>query len=1121
MKNFYEQFRLPKLILIVLTLFIFGQLRAQERSVNGKVTSGEDGTAIPGVSIIVTGTTTGTITDLDGNYRLNVPDGASLTFSSVGYQSQVIVVGTRTTIDIVLMTDITELSEVVVIGYGTREKKDLTGAISVLESDEIEKSVSMAPELAMQGRMAGVFVSTPSGRPGDRPTVRVRGVSTFGIADPLYVIDGVPITEYGSGYEQIDARTRDLRGPINVLSMINPDDIESISVLKDASAAAIYGVRASNGVILITTKKGKQGRPKVDISYSYGVQNIPNAFNLLSVPDYVNLYTEANNNNPNFTLPPWFNPDSTNAINPHERYMGGYPTIDWQQPFINKNAAVVDASARIYGGNENTNYYVSTGYSYTDAPLRGNWQERYSLATNITSKIADWVEAGVTYRLAYVDNLDNLGYQFTNAVSAPPWQPILIEDDFYKINSPIEEKYGYATTVDTVTTPNPDHPLFGGTNSDAPPYLVDYIVKYGTETESNHYARQDKRISETRYNIIRNIGNAYLQFEPIKGLKIRGGISLDWYYNIRKTWRSVDGGMFSITPGNPYATGDGFSTGNLGERHNRNFNIVKEITIDWLKSFGEHNINVTLNAMDQKYGFEVFFGGTEQHIFEDPAFRLIAENQEYTSASSTRDEFALQGYMARASYNYASKYYLDVTVRRDGSSRFAPDYRWGTFPSVALAWRISSENFMSGVTFINDLKIRAGWGQLGNQETKPFAYLSTVNQNPQYAYGSGAGDAFGTVYQGTFLPDFPTEDLSWETSTTKNIGFDGIFFNNRITATIEYYDRLTEGILQQVSFPSSVGNYNNPIINVASVINRGFEFQLGYNGRVGDLEYFVNGNMTTVHNEVKEVWNNQPFYSLVGGGGSINIGENLRIAEGFPLFHLWGFQVDGIFQSQEEVDDWQATYTDNQTDAALVSAGDFYFKDVHGPPNDEYDFYSPIPDSVVDLNDRAFIGSTIPGHYYGITLGANWKGIDLSIFFQGIGDVYKYNNERAKGTSMGSQGINQWQAVLNRWTPSNRNSWDPDDKLNSLPRAVRGDPASNDRYSDRFAEKAGFMRLKNVTLGYSLPQSLLGQTSYIERVRLYISGSNVLTFTNWTGNDPENDNIPIPVTWTFGVNATF
>jgi TonB-dependent starch-binding outer membrane protein SusC len=1116
MWNLYNYIKLPRLILLLLTFVISGQIQAQERSVSGKVTSSEDGSAIPGVSIIVTGTTTGTITDLDGNYKLNVPSGATLTFSSVGYGSQTIEVGTRSVLDMVLQPDITELSEIVVIGYGTREKKDLTGAISVMEAEDIEKSVAMAPELAMQGRMAGVFVSSPSGKPGDRPTVRVRGVSTFGVADPLYVVDGVPITEYGSGYESVDARTRDLRGTVNILSMINPDDIESISVLKDASAAAIYGVRAANGVILITTKKGKLGRPKVDLSYSQGVQNFPNVYNLLNVEEYTELYTEANNNNPNFDLPPWFDPTQSGATDPSQRYMGDNPTIDWQQPFINKNASVVDASARIYGGTENTNYYVSTGYSYAEAPMRGNWQERYSLATNITSKIADWMEAGVTYRLAYVDAFDNLTggapYSFSSAVSAPPWQPIFIEDDFYRINSPIEDKYGYATTVDTVTTPNPNHPLFGGEDPDAPPYLVDYTVKYGTETEMNHYARGDKRLNELTYSIIRNIGNAYLQIEPIKGLKIRGGLSLDWYYNIRKTWSSIDAGMYSITPGNPYATGDGFSVGTLGERHNRNFNYVKELTVDWLKSFGDHNLNVTLNAMDQQYGFEVFFGGTEQHIFEDPAFRLITENQKYTSASSTRDQFALQGYMARASYNYASKYYVDVTVRRDGSSRFAPDYRWGTFPSFALAWRVSAENFMSGLTWINDLKIRAGWGQLGNQETKPFAYLSTVNQNPQYAYGSGGGDAFGTVYQGTFLPDFPTEDLSWETSTTRNLGFDGIFFNNRITATVEYYDRLTEGILQQVAFPSSVGNYNNPIINVASVQNKGWEFQLGYNGKVGDLEYFFNGNLTTVHNEVKEVWNDQPF----GGQGD-------RIEEGYPLFYLWGFQTAGIFQSSEEVLTWWTKYKDAQADSSLVSPGDFYFKDVHGAPNPDegYNFYSPNPDSLVNLNDRTFLGSTIPGHYYGFTFGANWKGFDFSIFFQGIGDVYKYNAERAKGTGMGSQGINQWDAVLNRWTAENPNQWDPDDKLNSLPRAVRNDPAGNGRFSDRFAEKAGFMRLKNVTLGYSLPQTLLGKTSYIERVRLYFSGTNVFTMTGWTGNDPENDNIPIPVTWTFGVNATF
>ncbi len=1117
MGNFYNHLRMPRLLLFVLGLFVFGQLAAQDRTVSGKVTSAEDGEPIPGVNIIIQGTTTGTITDMDGNYRLNVPEGATLLFSAIGYRSQTIEVGARSTIDVVMESEVTELSEVVVIGYGTREKKDLTGAISVMESEDIEKSVSMAPEMAMQGRMAGVLVSTPSGLPSDRPTVRIRGVSTFGIADPLYVIDGVPITEYGSGAESEAAVVRDIRGQINILSLINPDDIESISVLKDASAAAIYGVRASNGVILITTKKGKEGRPKVDLAYSYGVQNIPNTYDLLGVSDYAQLYQEVYDANPNEPLPPWFDPAMTSdTLAQYQRYLGNRPAIDWQTPFIKKNAGTVDASARVYGGNENTTYYVSTGYSYTDAPFRGNWQERYSLATNVTSKIADYMEAGLTYRLAYVDALDLLHggapYSLSAAVSAPPWQPIFLEDDYYRINSPVEEKYGYATVSDTVTTPNPAHPLFGGSNPDAAPYLVDYTMKYGTETEMNHYARGDKRINETTYSIIRNIGNAYLQIEPIEGLTLKGSLSLDWYYNIRKNWGSRDNEMFNITPGNPYADGDGFSLGSYGERHARNNNVVKEFTVDYNRQFGDHSINITLNAMDQQYGFNFISGSTQQINNEEKRFRSVGGPVEYVNAGQFRNETALQGYMGRASYNYASKYYVDLTVRRDGSSKFAPEYRWGTFPSVALAWRISSENFMSGITWINDLKIRAGWGQLGNQETRAYAFLSTVNTAPHYAFGSGMGDPIGDMDFGVRLPDFPTRDLSWETATTTNFGFDGIFFNNRLTATVEYYDRITEDILQQVSFPASVGNENNPIINVATVQNNGFEFQLGYNGNIGDFQYNFSGNLTTIHNEVLEVWNDQPF----GGQGG-------RIEKGFPMNYLWGFKTGGIYQSQEEVLNWWSTYRDSQADSAQVSAGDFFFQDVHGPPNPDegYDFYSPNPDSVVDLNDRTFIGNTIPGHFYGFSAGANWKGFDFSIFFQGIGDVYKYNGQRAKGTSMSSTGINQWTATLNRWTPSNPNTWDPDDKLNSLPRAVRGDPGGNNRFSDRFAERNGFMRLKNVTLGYSLPTNVLNQAGFIERVRVYMSGNNVFTMTPWTGNDPENDNLPIPVTWTFGVNATF
>jgi TonB-linked SusC/RagA family outer membrane protein len=1091
-------------------MLAFVQAIGQDRAVSGKVTSAEDGASIPGVSIIITGTTSGTISDLDGAYRINVPEGGTLTFSSVGYTSQTIQVGVQSVIDVVLAPDVTQLSEIVVIGYGTREKKDLTGAISMMEADDIEKSVNMTPEMAMQGRMAGVYVSTPSGLPTDRPTVRIRGVSTFGIADPLYVVDGVPITEFGSGYEQKQDVVRDIRGQINILSMINPDDIESISVLKDASAAAIYGVRASNGVVLITTKKGKTGRPKVDLAYSVGFQKIPKVYDLLGVSDYVGLYQESYAANPSQALPAVFDPTATDAAN-YAAYLGNKPTIDWQEPMLNNGAGVIDASARVYGGTENTNYYVSTGYSYTDAPIHTNSLERYTLATNVTSKVSDWIEVGLTYRFALSNSIDQTS-GLTQAVSAPPWQPIYLEDDYYKIGSPVEDKYGYATTVDTVTVPNPDHPMWGGTNATAPPYTVNYTIKYGQETESNYKASNDVRLNENTYEIYRNIGNAYLQIEPIKGLKIKGNLSADWYYNRRKGWSSVNDVMYTITPGNPYALADGFSVGSLRYRDSRNYNLVKELIIDWVKSFGDHNINVTLSGMDQKYGFHFLQMGSEYLQQEEREKRGIIESELYTSVGEWTDRYALQGYMGRASYNYASKYYADVTVRRDGTSRFAPDYRWGTFPSVALAWRISAENFMSNLSFINDLKIRTGWGQLGNQETDAFAYLSGVNRQSEYSFGSGNGDPYGFRDHGLFLPDFPTEDLSWETTTTTNFGFDGVFLNNKVTATIEYFDRITADILQEVSFPGSVGNYNNPIINLAKVRNSGFEFQLGYNGEVGDFNYSLSGNLTTVHNEVLEVWNDQPFG-----------GETGRIEEGYPLYYLWGFQVDGIFQSTEEVTTYQSVYTDNESDATLVSEGDMYFKDVHGPPDKDagYDFYTPDPDSVVDLNDRAFIGNTIPKYFYGLNLTADWKGFDLSIFFQGIGGVYKYNWERQKGTDMGSTGINQWTDVMNRWTTANKNTWDPNDLENSLPRAVRGDPAGNNRFSDRFAEKAGFVRLRNIQLGYSLPTSLLTQAKFIERMRFYISGSNILTLTKWTGNDPENDNIPIPRVWTLGVNATF
>ena len=432
---------------------------------------------------------------------------------------------------------------------------------------------------------------------------------------------------------------------------------------------------------------------------------------------------------------------------------------------------------------------------------------------------------------------------------------------------------------------------------------------------------------------------------------------------------------------------------------------------------------------------------------------------------------------------------------------------------------------MKNVSFLNDLKLRSGWGQLGNQETRPFAYLSTVSTAPVISQGSGNGDPMGNLNWGVALPDFPTEDLSWETIITKNIGVDALFWKNRISLTVEYYDKLTKDILQAVELPASVGNQNNPILNVADVSNKGWEFQLGYYQSIGEVDIFFNGNFTTVKNNVESVYNNQPFNAVDNQGNIIG-----RIEEGFPLYYIRGFLAEGIYQSQEEVDSWWSTNTDELADPALVGPGDMYFRSIHGPPdpNNGYDFYTLFPDTVVNYLDQTYIGKIIPGHYYGFTFGAGWKGIELSLFFQGVGDVQKYTNAHWWGVMLAGWAFNRNVSVdaLNGWTPEHPVQYDGSSnkgKAQSITRAIWNDPGGNYRYSDRYVMNAGFMRLKNLIIGYTLPARWMDKTNSIDRVRFYFSGHNLYTFTNWIGLDPEatNEYLPIPRTWVLGINATF
>lgn len=1053
-------------------------------AVSGTVTD-EDGQGLPGVNIIEQGTSNGTTSDAQGAYSINVADENSvLVFSFIGYVTQEIRVGSSTTLNVQMMDDVTSLSEVVVIGYGEREKKDVTGAISTMNAEEIGKSTAMSPELAMQGRMAGVFVGTPSGNPFDRPNVQIRGVATWGFSEPLYVIDGVPILEGAASSP--NAGFQDIRSPLNILASINPNDIESISVLKDASAAAIYGVRASNGVILITTKSGKLGKPKVEFNAQRGVQNVAKTFDVLNTADYTALYREVYANNPTeaANLPTVFDPGSPD-------FLGNSPTYDWQNALLNKDAIVEDYSIRVSGASESTSFYVSGGYGRTEGSLLENYLERFSLASNVTSKVSRIIETGMNVKLSVNKALDNTGADLGYVSRTPPWQPI------YDPSDPT----GYAPSVFQEFAPNPDFDLNLVNPGAAFNPVGDPQFLYGPATYANVFGEQ--ATSDRTFDMYRTIGNVYLQVEPIDGLKLKGTLSGDYYFNLRKEWSEYSGYRFAQTPGNPYAGHDGTAKGSYGERQSRNFNLVKEFSINYNRSFGDHNVDILLNAMDQESTWRYTDASSTQINYTDPNFRNVGNNPPFNGTFTGRVPQALQGYLGRVSYKFQDKYYFDATVRRDGASTFAPGFRWGTFPSFAAGWRISSEEFFQSLNaaFINDLKIRGGWGELGNKETSQgFAYLSGVNGTPDYALGSGNGNPYGTQYVGSRLPNFPNFDLSWERVRTTNVGFDAILFNNHVNLTAEYYNRYTEGIIQLVELPPSSGIEAATDLNIGNVKNNGVEVQVGYTGNFGKLGFNASGNFTTVKNRLVSMYQGTPF----GGNGD-------RFQEGYSLGYLWGWQVGGIFQNDQEITDWKNTYEDG-IGTNNQEPGDMYFVDVYGSP-EPGQLVGPEPDGIVNNNDRTYLGKTIAGYYYGLSLGFTYGGFDLSLFFQGVGDIQKYNYERSGGESMSSTGANQWATTNNRWTGEGTST--------TVPRAVRNDPNNNNRFSSRFVEDAGFMRLKNVQLGYTLPSTLLSKTNTIEHVRIFFSGTNLFTITDWTGPDPENDVFPPLRQTAIGISATF
>ena len=850
--------------------------------------------------------------------------------------------------------------------------------------------------------------------------------------------------------------------------MIDPNDIESISVLKDASAAAIYGVRAANGVILITTKKGKGDKPSVEFSSRFGIQNITEKTNLMNTQQYTGFINKVMASDPTIAM----NPDNAGVFDPTSpKYLGNSPTYNWQDELKNKNALSKDYSVRVSGGTAKTDYFVSAGSTKNEGAFKYNYLDRLSGSFKINTQVNNWLKLGANYRITSGKGRD-FSPSLVSAGLYPAWQKI------YDPNGP----YGYASTV-------------VGRKADGS-YSSEKLYGNGTRVNELGYTVANDNL----YKSMRNMGNIYIEIEPVKHLKIKGQMSMDIYDFTRYQFGDYDGSVFNYTAGDMSAATNGNSVGSYEERDVYNSNYINEINVNYNNTFGKHNIDVVFNGSDQQYNAKYKSAGTQWMQSKLDYMRRLGGEPKYLSVGSDLTNSALEGLMGRVSYNFSSAYYLDVTVRHDGSTRFAKNKRWGTFPSASAAWRISKEEFMQSLTFINDLKLRAGYGQLGNQEVRNMAYLSPIDNRPVYAWGTDpARIGMGNFYTGAAVFSLANSDLQWEKTSTANVGIDATLMDNKISMSFEYYNKLTDGILQTVTLPISVGLIDMPVDNIASVRNTGIEFSLNYNDNIGELKYSIGANLSTVKNTVEKT------------SGHIPVGS---IEEGYSMNYIKGYKVGGIFQTQAEVDAWKAKYTDESYQTAKVAPGDFYYLDQRSAPTKPNTFYSDSLDKKISSYDQVYLGKTIPGFYYGINLNLEYKNIDFSAQFTGVGDVQKVNNIKATLYNVGTIGGNQSVDVLNAWTPENKST--------TLPRAINGDPAGNYRFSDRFVESGAYCRLTNIQMGYTLPAQVYSfMRNSVSNCRIYAGASNLFTITKYSGYDPENDDYPTPVTIFMGLNVRF
>ncbi|MDT0649398.1 SusC/RagA family TonB-linked outer membrane protein [Autumnicola edwardsiae] len=1004
--------------LFLLCFLCFGFISAQE-TITGTVTDANG--PLPGVNVILEGTTTGTTTDFDGNYTLEVeedlgPD-ARLIFSYISYQTQQIAINDRSVIDINMVADAQSLDDVVVVGYGTQSRAEVTGAISSIDTEEINSLPVATAEQALQGRASGVTVIN-SGAPGNSPAVRIRGLASPNNNDPLYVIDGVIAGGLGS---------------------LNPNDIKNIQVLKDASTTAVYGSRGANGVVLVTTKSGKASQ-KAELSFdSYsGVQFNSNRYDVLNTEQYIQYAREFGEIVP---------PVPGRITDPQYADFLDNET-DWQDEIF-RTGVLRSFNLGLSGGNESSNYRFSGGYLNQEGSIIETEYERFNFRSNSNFNFGK-LRFGQTLNVAFtVQNPERESggrSLLEHAIKSAPYLPV------YNSNN----RGGFQGPNSTLDGQDAENPVRVQTLGSA----------------------ENKGITI--------LGNLFAEYEILDGLVFKSQAGLDYYkYN-------DDIFIPSYNDDSAGATHQ-FDFAQITKNSGTNQSLTLTQSLNYKFDIADlHNFEILALAEDQRIDSESLNASSQNPITDD--VEELSLNQ--AGLSSASSEYRRVGFLGRINYNFDQKYILAGSFRRDASTRFGENNRWGNFWSVAAGWNVAKENFMQD-SDINNLKIRGSWGTTGNDLIGNYSYASTLVTSFIYPIG-------GAAMQGTTAEGLANPDLKWEEVTMKNIGIDLGVFNNAFTLSLEYYNNQSDDLLFDLPLPLSLG-YNVPTIasNVGSVETNGFEVDLGYNDYEGDFTWSVNLNLGTSKNEVLSIG------GLSGIPGGFFENEYLtRISPGEALFHFYGLKTDGIYQNQAEVDEVLTANPDQE----VVQPGDVRFVDMDD-------------NGIINAADRTVIGNPYPDVTLGLNLSAQYENFDISLFIQGAygQDVYNTNLYDLQG--MGRL-FNSGVAVLDRWSGEGTS--------NSIPRAY-GAP-QNLNASDRFIEDGSYTRLKNLNIGYTFDEGIFGDS--LSNLRIYLSGQNLITVTDYSGLDPEIgvDNVldqgvgsigidrglyPQPTSITFGLQVGF